>query len=150
MKYLPLFHHFKAIYQFPKHIIFLVKIVANASLSLIRMKILIITKRSIKLEITYISHIKYFKKSEMCLLLLLLLSVSASFSRNTMDFPCIFGVGKFYFYFIIFSWQIAISALYTVDLYLCYVMSSLCCQLSFLKLFIMLSIHKMNTFNCQD
>ena len=32
MKYLPLFHHFKAIYQFPKHIIFLVKIVANASL----------------------------------------------------------------------------------------------------------------------
>jgi hypothetical protein len=32
MKYLPLFHHFKAIYQFPKHIIVLVKIVANASL----------------------------------------------------------------------------------------------------------------------
>ena len=32
MKYLPLFHHFKAIYQFPKCIIFLVKIVANASL----------------------------------------------------------------------------------------------------------------------
>ena len=32
MKYLPLFHHFKAIYQFPKHIIFWVKIVANASL----------------------------------------------------------------------------------------------------------------------
>ena len=32
MKYLPLFHHFKAIYQFPKHIIFLVKIVANAPL----------------------------------------------------------------------------------------------------------------------
>ena len=32
MKYLPLFHHFKAIYQFPKHIFFLVKIVANASL----------------------------------------------------------------------------------------------------------------------
>jgi hypothetical protein len=33
-KYLPvpLFHHFKAIYQFPKHIMFLVKIVANASL----------------------------------------------------------------------------------------------------------------------
>jgi hypothetical protein len=127
VKYLPLFHHFKAIYQFPKHIIFLVKIVANASLSLIRMKILIITKRSIKLEITYISHIKYFQKSEMCLLLLLL-SVSASFSRNTMDFPCIFGVGKFYFYFyfIFFSWQIAISALYTVNLFLSYVMSSLC------------------------
>jgi hypothetical protein len=33
VKYLPLFHHFKAIYQFPKHIIFLVKIVANASLN---------------------------------------------------------------------------------------------------------------------
>ena len=33
MKYLPLFHHFKAIYQFLKHIIFLVKIVANVSLS---------------------------------------------------------------------------------------------------------------------
>jgi hypothetical protein len=33
VKYLPLFHHFKAIYQFPKHIIFLVKIVANAPLS---------------------------------------------------------------------------------------------------------------------
>jgi hypothetical protein len=33
VKYLPLFHHFKVIYQFPKHIIFLVKIVANASLS---------------------------------------------------------------------------------------------------------------------
>jgi hypothetical protein len=58
-----------------------------------------------------------------------LLSVSASFSRNTMDFPCIFfGMGKFYFYSFIFSWQIAISALvlYTVDLYLSYVMSSLC------------------------
>jgi hypothetical protein len=33
VKYLPLFHHFKAIYQFPKHIIFGVKIVANASLN---------------------------------------------------------------------------------------------------------------------
>jgi len=33
VKYLPLFHHFKAIYQFPKHIIFLVKIVANAPLT---------------------------------------------------------------------------------------------------------------------
>jgi hypothetical protein len=33
VKYLPLFHHFKAIYQFPKHIIFWVKIVANASLT---------------------------------------------------------------------------------------------------------------------
>jgi hypothetical protein len=32
VKYLPLFHHFTAIYQFPKHIMFLVKIVANASL----------------------------------------------------------------------------------------------------------------------
>jgi hypothetical protein len=32
VKYLPLFHHFKANYQFPKHIIVLVKIVANASL----------------------------------------------------------------------------------------------------------------------
>ena len=32
MKYLLLFHHFKAFYQFPKHIIVLVKIVANASL----------------------------------------------------------------------------------------------------------------------
>ena len=36
VKYLPLFHHFKAIYQFPKHIIFLVKIVANASLTYFR------------------------------------------------------------------------------------------------------------------
>jgi hypothetical protein len=42
-------------------------------------------------------------------------------SRNTMDFPCIFGVRKFYFYSFIFSWQIAISALYTVDLYLCWI-----------------------------
>ena len=33
VKYLPLFRHFKTIYQFPKHIIFLVKIVANASLN---------------------------------------------------------------------------------------------------------------------
>jgi hypothetical protein len=33
VKYLPLFYHFKAIYQFPKHILVLVKIVANASLS---------------------------------------------------------------------------------------------------------------------
>jgi hypothetical protein len=33
VKYLPLFHHFKAIYQFPKHTIFLVKIVANAPLN---------------------------------------------------------------------------------------------------------------------
>jgi hypothetical protein len=32
VKYLTLFQHFKAIYQFPKHIIFLVKIVANAPL----------------------------------------------------------------------------------------------------------------------
>jgi hypothetical protein len=32
VKYLPLFHHFKGIYHFPKHIIFLVKIVANAAL----------------------------------------------------------------------------------------------------------------------
>jgi hypothetical protein len=29
VKYLSLYHHFKAIYQFPKHIICLVKIVAN-------------------------------------------------------------------------------------------------------------------------
>jgi hypothetical protein len=34
VKYLPLFHHFKAIYQFPKHI-FLVKIVANAPLTIV-------------------------------------------------------------------------------------------------------------------
>jgi hypothetical protein len=33
VKHLPLFHHFKAIYQFPKHIIVWVKIVANASLN---------------------------------------------------------------------------------------------------------------------
>jgi hypothetical protein len=33
VKYLPLLHHFKVIYQFPKHIICLVKIVANAFLS---------------------------------------------------------------------------------------------------------------------
>jgi hypothetical protein len=32
VKYLPLFHHFKGIYHFPKHINFLVKIVANAAL----------------------------------------------------------------------------------------------------------------------
>jgi hypothetical protein len=32
VKYLHLFHHFKAIYQFPKQIIVLVKIVANAPL----------------------------------------------------------------------------------------------------------------------
>jgi hypothetical protein len=32
MKYLPLFHHFKVIYQFSKHIILFVKIVANAPL----------------------------------------------------------------------------------------------------------------------
>jgi AAA15 family ATPase/GTPase len=36
VKYLPLFHHFKAIYQFLKHIIFLVKIVANAPLNIIK------------------------------------------------------------------------------------------------------------------
>jgi hypothetical protein len=35
VKYLPLFHHFKAIDQFPKHIIVFVKIVANAPLSLL-------------------------------------------------------------------------------------------------------------------
>jgi hypothetical protein len=33
VKYLPLFHHFKAIYQLAKHIIVLVKIVANAALN---------------------------------------------------------------------------------------------------------------------
>ena len=32
VKYLPLFHNFKAIYLFPKHMIFLIKIVANAPL----------------------------------------------------------------------------------------------------------------------
>jgi hypothetical protein len=32
-QHLPLFHHFKAIYHFPKHIIVWVKIVANASLN---------------------------------------------------------------------------------------------------------------------
>jgi hypothetical protein len=32
VKYLPLLHHFKAIYQFPKHIIGVVKIAANAAL----------------------------------------------------------------------------------------------------------------------
>jgi hypothetical protein len=32
VKYLPLFHHFKAIYKFPKHIIYFVKCVANSSL----------------------------------------------------------------------------------------------------------------------
>jgi hypothetical protein len=36
VKYLHLFHHFKAIYQFPKHIIFLVKIVANAPLRFVK------------------------------------------------------------------------------------------------------------------
>jgi hypothetical protein len=41
VKYLPLFHHFKTIYQFPKHIIFLVKIVANASLNSNNMSTLI-------------------------------------------------------------------------------------------------------------
>jgi hypothetical protein len=30
VKYLPLFHHLKTIYQFSKHIICLVKIAANA------------------------------------------------------------------------------------------------------------------------
>ena len=38
VKYLPLFHHFKAIYQFPKHIMFLVKIVANAALNKVPMQ----------------------------------------------------------------------------------------------------------------
>jgi hypothetical protein len=33
VKCLPLFHHFKAINQFPKHIIVLDKIVANAPLN---------------------------------------------------------------------------------------------------------------------
>ena len=42
MKYLPLFHHFKAIYQFPKHLIFWVKIVANAALSCIINTVMII------------------------------------------------------------------------------------------------------------
>ena len=74
----------------------------------------------------YFNQIVFTKPDCQSLKLLLLLSVSASFSRNTMDFPCIFGVGKFYFYSFIFSWQIAISALYTVDLYLSYIMSSLC------------------------
>ena len=40
MKYLPLFHHFKAIHQFPKHIIFLDNIVANASLNKVVLKML--------------------------------------------------------------------------------------------------------------
>jgi len=33
VKYLPLFHHFKAIYQFPKHIMSMVKFVPNAALN---------------------------------------------------------------------------------------------------------------------
>ena len=43
VKYLTLFHHFKAIYQFPKHIIFLVKIVTNASLN-VKVKVYILLK----------------------------------------------------------------------------------------------------------
>jgi hypothetical protein len=39
VKCLPLFHHFKAIYQFPKHIIVLVKMVANAALRSISAKV---------------------------------------------------------------------------------------------------------------
>ena len=42
VKYLPLFHHFKAIYQFSKHVIFLVKIVANAPLRQVICKQIII------------------------------------------------------------------------------------------------------------
>ena len=48
VKYLPLFHHFKAIYQFPKHIIFLVKIVANASKFLVPFNILLESKNESK------------------------------------------------------------------------------------------------------
>jgi hypothetical protein len=43
VNYLPLFHHFKAIYQFLKHIV-LVKIVANALLSNEIVKIIKIKK----------------------------------------------------------------------------------------------------------
>ena len=42
VKYLLLFHHFKAIYQFPKPIIFWVKIVANASLRLLLERLFLI------------------------------------------------------------------------------------------------------------
>jgi hypothetical protein len=42
VKYLPLFHHFKTIYQFPKPIIFWVKIVANASLRLLLERLFLI------------------------------------------------------------------------------------------------------------
>ena len=55
MKYLPLFHHFKAIYQFPKHINVFVKIVANAPLILIRLlNNVIISKTKVLLPQAYI------------------------------------------------------------------------------------------------
>ena len=50
MKYLPLFHHFKAIDQFPKHIILLVKIVAKAALTMttrISIMVLLIRETSV-------------------------------------------------------------------------------------------------------
>ena len=51
--------------------------------------------------------------------------ISASFSRNTMDFPCIFILVWGSLFFFPFNWQIAFSALYTVNLFLSYVVSSL-------------------------
>ena len=52
MKYLPVFQHFKAIYQFLKHIFFLVKVVANASLNKIKN-----CKNTLNADINFLKHI---------------------------------------------------------------------------------------------
>ena len=64
MKYLPVFHHFKAIYQFLKHILFLVKVVANASLNKIKNR-----KNTLNADINSLKHINniavfYLKQSD--------------------------------------------------------------------------------------
>ena len=52
MKYLPVFHHFKAIYQSLKHIFFLVKVVANASLNKNKN-----CKNTLNADINFLKHI---------------------------------------------------------------------------------------------
>ena len=52
MKYLPVFQHFKAIYQFLKHIFFLVKVVDNASLNKIKN-----CKNILNADINFLKHI---------------------------------------------------------------------------------------------
>jgi hypothetical protein len=78
VKYLPLFHHITAIYQFPKHIIVLVKIVANASLK----------------KCMYVSTLKIRNLPFNNIFQFLL-----NYNKNNMDFLYLFSISCLYIIF---------------------------------------------------